>query len=206
MAEINIYQTGSDLLRFISKRWWIIVLSTLIGTAVGFIKTPKPSQPIYETQLTCEAINISNLNAANIVNTLATSANSHNYKQLAIQLGCEDIITKDIKGLRAKGYINTDPIENLNNNIFTITILTTNISAIPQFIPVLKKYVDNDQLFKNKGHINISRKFNIPKKPANSNSSNPMFKFSVLFFALGLVISVLINFIVNVRAYEKSLE
>jgi len=205
MTDINIYKTGSDLINFISKRWWIIVLTTLMGVATGYFKTPtiKPSPPVFETQLTGETKNISNLSAVNIINTLSTSANSHNFKQLAKQLNSEEETTKYIKGLRAKAFINRDPIENLNNNVFTIIVNTSNFITLPAFIQELKKYVNNDPLFKNKGSINISPKFNIPKNPANNRHQSLVPKFSILFFVFGVVISVLINFIINVKTYQK---
>ncbi|MEJ6737061.1 MAG: hypothetical protein QNK84_08495 [Flavobacteriales bacterium] len=205
MTDINIYKTGSDLINFISKRWWIIVLATVMGVATGYFKTPKlkPSPPIFETRLTGETKNISNLSAVNIINTLATSANSHNFKQLAKQLNSEETISKDIKGLSAKAFINEDPIENLNNNVFTVLVNTSNFNTLPAFIQELKHYVNNDPLIKNKGSINISPKFNLPKIPANNRPQSLIPKYTILFFVFGVVIAVLINFIVNVRVYQK---
>ena len=202
MSDISIYKTGYELIQFITKRWWIILIITSIGTSMGYVRGSK-TPPVYETQLIGESKDISNAAVVGVINTLASSANTNNYKQLSAQLNLKDDITKYIWALDAKIFTNTNPTENLNNNVFYVTVRTSNLSKIPTFIKGLTQYVNNDILFKKKGLVSISSKFNIPKNPVNGLSKT-LLKYGIVFFILGIVIAIGISFISNVIRYSKT--
>ncbi len=202
MTEINILKVGSDLLSFLSKRWWIILVCLIVGLVLGYVKSAK-TIPIYKTQLVGEAYGISNAAVVGVLNTLQSSANTNNYLQLTKQTGIKPNITRTIYALKAEIFENTNPTENFNNNVFYVAVSTDDLSKIPSFITGLEQFINNDQLFKGRGNIMISTKFDLPSK-AEKTLLTTLLKYGIVFLVLGIGIAVVISFIINVRAYQKA--
>ncbi len=202
MEEVSILETGNKTLKFIQKRWWIILGFLILGVVFGWQRGSQ-DPPVFETTLTGQANGISNVSVVGVLNSLQSAANTHNAGLLSEQTGMSEELTSVIWSLEASIYENKNPNEDLNNNVFYVKLTASDLSKVGKFKDGLIDFVNNDQLFNGVGTIDISPKYDQPTLPANPIQKT-MLKWGILFFVLGMVISVLIDFYVKVKAYGRT--
>ena len=206
MSEVNILETGSKALYFFQRRWYVILLCVVVGVFFSYYKQSKIDETTkcYETKLLGETESASNYLAINLITNLSPSVSEKNIPYLMEELRISKKTASSLQELDAEIYVVKNEFDQVNNNVFKIHLVVSDLSEMDNIRLAFDNYINEDPLFKGKGKVVISPKYTKPMTPVSVKGQINYVKYIVVFLTLGLVLALAIDFFFSILKYRKS--
>jgi hypothetical protein len=181
--------TSQNILKFLKRSGWILLLFSVIGVGYGAFQAPQELR-LYETTL----VGQTNESSAAVAVSLLNILNGKEGK--LIQL--DDISNIDIK---AKSLMTNLVNDSINIGGIEIQFRYTDTVELLEVVSQLELFVNTDEVMQNKGDLIISKFFSTPISIEN-NWFKSILKNLLKFLMIGLSIALVLDLRKALRAHS----